>query len=45
MIEWNDKQNKISPTDEMSVTNAKELLEVYKENPSFEYAEEFIKKI
>ncbi len=44
MIEWNDKQNKISPTDEASVTNAKELLEVYKINPTFDFASEFIKQ-
>ena len=43
MIEWNDRQHKISPTDEMSVTNAKELLEIYKANPTFEYAQDFIK--
>ncbi len=44
MIEWSDRQNKTSPTDEMSVTNAKELLEIYKVNPTYEYASEFIKQ-
>lgn len=44
MIEWNDRQHKTSPTDEESVTNAKELLELYKENPTFEFASEFIRK-
>lgn len=44
MIEWSDRECKTSPTDELSVTNAKELLDLYIANPSYEYASEYIKK-